>query len=397
MSGYRPSAPSDEVRDDLQAALETGERLAASIRSTIVEAGGSIPFARFMELALYTPGLGYYSAGAVKLGHLPTDGSDFVTAPELTPLFGRTVARALAAALPPDERCITEFGGGSGALAADLLGEFDALGITLDRYRIVEVSADLRDRQRATLARRAPAALARVEWLDALPDRLEGVVVGNELLDALPVDAVIRRDGRWLERHVVIREQAFTFDERPADQALVRSLDDAVPDAASLPDGYATERHRAADAFVATVVARLSPDATAWLFDYGFPASEYFHSQRSMGTLTAHRAHRVVDDVLGAVGLQDVTAHVDFTSVARSAASAGGRVLGYTSQAAFLLNAGVLDLLGVADGSPQWARRVAAVQRLLSEAEMGELFKVIVLGKCDRSLKGFDRDRSAAL
>ncbi len=384
-----PSAEARAVRD----------RLVARIGDEIESAGGWIPFARFMELALYAPGLGYYSAGATKFGRMPEDGSDFVTAPELTPLFARTLARGIADALPADERCITEFGGGSGRLAAGLLDEFAALGVEVDRYRIVEVSADLRTRQRATIECRAAPHAGRVEWVEALPDRLPGVVLANEVLDAMPVHCVVRRGAGWVERGVVADEGGLAYADRVATPALVASIRDAIPCEADLPDDYQTERHSTQEAFVRTVLDAMTPAATLFLFDYGFPASEYFHPQRAMGTLVAHRAHRVGSDLLADPGLQDLTAHVDFSAVARAARDAGGRVLGYASQAAFLLDLGILDVAqaGMRTNPESWARDASALQRLLSEAEMGELFKVMALGKRSKEIAGFSRDRSQSL
>ena len=370
--------------------------LVALIRDDIEAHGGWIPFARFMELALYAPGLGYYSAGAQKIGTRPDDGSDFTTAPERTPLFAQALARPIAALIAEGAASIVEFGAGSGALARDLLTALEAADALPDRYDIVEVSAELRARQQATIAASVPRLASRVRWLTAWPEFIDGVVVANEVLDALPVRWVVKAEAGWQERGVVAREQGLAFEDRRIGEALLA----AIPLRDTLPVGYQTERHEALDGWVATLVERMSPDAAALLIDYGFPASEYFHAQRGVGTLIAHYRHRATTDVLSRIGLQDLTAHVDFSAVARSAAAAGGQVVGYATQQAFLLDCGIAELVGTAsDVDPRtWAKRAAALQMLLSEAEMGELFKVIGLAKRPRYVRGFARsDRRVAL
>ncbi len=353
-----------------------------------------------MELALYAPGLGYYSAGAAKLGSDPRDGSDFTTAPELTPLFARALARPVAEILRGTNASLFELGGGSGRLAADLLLELEALDALPSRYDMLDVSADLRERQAATLAQRAPHLQDRVRWLAALPESIDGVVIGNEVLDAMPVDCVVRASDGWLERGIAVDDRgALMYRDRPAAAALKGAIRGAIPDAGALAIGYATEIHRTASAFVQTLVARMSNRSTMLLIDYGFPASEHFHSQRSGGTLMAHYRHRSSPDVLARVGLQDVTAHVDFSAVARAARDAGGTVIGYTSLASFLLDCGILQLIdGAPDDVKRWAPQAAALQKLLSQAEMGELFKVIAIARSDHPFIGFESsDRRAAL
>ena len=381
-------------------AAAVSARLHALIRDEIDAHDGWIPFARFMELALYAPSLGYYSAGAAKLGSDPRDGSDFTTAPELTPLFARALARPVAEILRDTKGSILELGGGSGKLAADLLLELEALGVLPLRYDMLDVSADLRDRQAATIARRAPHLAARVRWLDALPEAIDGVVIGNEVLDAMAVDCVVRGSAGWLERGIVVdRHGTLSYRDRPASEALCEAIGNAVPDADARPIGYTSEVHRTASAFVRTLVARISDRSTLLLIDYGFPASEYFHPQRSSGTLMAHYRHRSTPDVLARVGLQDVTAHVDFSAVARAAREAGGTVVGYTSLGSFLLDCGILQLIDAApDDAKRWAPQAAALQKLLSEAEMGELFKVIAIARSQRPATGFgSSDRSGSL
>lgn len=340
--------------------------LARLIRRAIGEAGGWLPFDRYMALALYAPGLGYYANAGRKFGLMPQSGSDFVTAPELTPVFGQTLARQVAQAL---EACksteVHEFGAGSGALAEQLL---EALGPRVSRYTIVDLSGSLRQRQRERLARFGEV----VQWIDALPERFSGVVVGNEVLDAMPVKLLAFEGERWAERGVVVQGEAFAWEDRPTDAR--------PPHAAPFPAGTVTEIHPQAEAFIATLGDRLTRGA-AFFIDYGFPEAEYYHPQRDGGTLMCHRAHQADTDPLADVGEKDITAHVNFTGIALAAQEAGFEVLGYTSQARFLLNCGVLEVLQGAD-----VLGIAHAQKLLQEHEMGELFKVIGFARgCDAS------------
>ncbi|WP_395056115.1 class I SAM-dependent methyltransferase [Polaromonas sp.] len=331
--------------------------LAGRIREAIAAAGGWISFDRFMALALYTPGLGYYANSSRKFGLMPGSGSDFVTAPELSPRFGQALARQVGQALQAtatDE--VWEFGAGSGALAQQLLG---ALGPQVTRYTIVDLSGTLQARQRERLATWGD----RVRWVSELPAHMQGAVVGNEVLDAMPVQLLVRRDGAWFERGVAVHEDRFVHADQPT--ALHPPYD--VPDS----HAYLTEIHPQAEAFVATLADRLQAGAV-FLMDYGFPEHEYYHPQRAMGTLMCHRGHRVDADALQDVGEKDITAHVNFSGIALAGQESGLQVLGYTSQARFLLNCGVLD--GMEDAP--LAERVM-VQKLVNEHEMGELFKVI--------------------
>ncbi|CAN0623937.1 conserved protein of unknown function [Burkholderia multivorans] len=379
-------------------ALAQSETLAARLRGEIAAAGGWLPFSRFMEQALYAPGLGYYSGGARKFGRRAEDGSDFVTAPELSPLFAHTLARPVAEALAASgTRRVMEFGAGTGKLAAGLLEALDALQVELDEYAIVDLSGELRERQRATIEAVAPGLAARVRWLDALPERFEGVVVGNEVLDAMPVRLFAKADGAWRERGVALdAQQAFVFADRPPapgdTPALLTEIDAG--------DGYVTETHEAAIAFTRTVCAMLARGAV-FLIDYGFPEHEYYHPQRARGTLMCHYRHRAHDDPFLYPGLQDITAHVEFTGIYEAGVETGADLLGYTSQARFLLNAGITDALAAIDPSDvtQFLPAANAVQKLISEAEMGELFKVIAFSRgIDGTLDAFARgDRSHTL
>ncbi len=356
-------------------------QLSDLICSVIARHGGWLPFDRFMALALYAPGLGYYARGDRQFGVLPSSGSDFVTAPELSPLFGQALARQIGQALEgsgTDE--VWEFGAGSGVLARELL---DTLGPRVKRYTIVDVSGALRDRQREVLH----LYLDRVHWVDEWPETLQGVMVGNEVLDAMPVQ-LLHFDGQhWHERGVALRESAdgtrhaappWAWADRRSD--LRPPVDDVGSLAMAAGAAFTTEIHPQAEAFIATLADRLQRGA-AFFIDYGFPAAEYYHPQRSAGTLMCHRAHQADPDPLADVGAKDITAHINFTGIALTAQAAGLQVLGYTSQARFLMNCGLLNLLQDAD-----IRTIANAQKLLTEHEMGELFKVIGFAKqCDRA------------
>ena len=383
-----------------ESAVEHGDaRLLRRIVDEIERSGGWIRFSRFMELALYEPGLGYYSAGRAKIGNDPRDGSDFVTAPELSPLFARSLARPVAEILAGSGNTIVELGGGTGRLAADLMLELETLGRAPSQYLLLDVSADLRERQRKTLTTRVPHLVDRVRWIDALPDRIEGAVVGNEVLDALPVDIVVFDGEQWRVRGVAVRGGALQYADGPLPADLADEFVHALPDAAGFPPGYETELHSAGGGLVASLLDRMTPDSVALFIDYGFPRSEYYHLQRGTGTLMAHRRHRSSTDLLADPGSQDLTAHVDFSAVARAARSVGAQVLGYASQSSFLIDCGIAERLeGSVDDTRGWASQASALNVLLSESEMGELFKVIALGQRPRSLTGFRRgDRSGAL
>jgi SAM-dependent MidA family methyltransferase len=338
--------------------------LARLVAAVIDRAGGWIPFSRYMALALYAPGLGYYASGRRVVGRMPGSGSDFVTAPELSPLFGRALARQVAQALDAsgtDE--VWEFGAGSGALAAELM---QSLGDRVRRYSIVEVSASMRERQREATR----AFSDRVAWLDELPARMRGVVVGNEVLDAMPVDLVHFDGTTWQERGVARAGEgiaAFAWADRPTDRR--------PPVAGPFAAGTTTELHAQATAFVATLADRLERGA-AFLVDYGFPEAEYYHPQRWQGTLMCHRAHRADTDPLADIGLKDITSHLDFSALALAGQDAGLDVIGYASQASFLLDCGIGELVESAD-----LRARADAMKLLNEHEMGELFKVLAFAR----------------
>jgi SAM-dependent MidA family methyltransferase len=337
-------------------------RLRGAIAEAIAEADGWLSFERFMELALYAPGLGYYANDSRKFGWMPASGSDFVTAPELSPLFGQSLAVQVAAWLKAaGADTVVEFGAGSGALAEQLL---DALGEQVQRYQIVDLSGVLRQRQAQRLARFGE----RVQWLDAMPEAVEGVVLGNEVLDAMPVQLLHWDGAQWHERGVAADGQG-GFAWADADTAA------RPPHDARFVPGSVTELHRQAEAFVATLAGCLVRGAALFI-DYGFPEAEYYHPQRLGGTLMCHRGHRADGDPLVDVGLKDITAHVNFTGIALAGQDAGLEVLGYTTQARFLINCGIVPLMEAAG-----VRERAAALKLVTEHEMGELFKVLAFGR----------------
>ena len=353
-------------------------RVVAHVRDELERSGGFISFTRYMESVLYAPALGYYVAGARKFGAA----GDFVTGPELTPLYGAAIARQLAPILAATRgRHIVELGAGSGALAASVLNALAACGAASSHYRILEVSPPLRALQRATIERHAPSEVVRVEWLDRLPAAIDGAVVMNEVLDAIAPRLLARKGGQWLERGVVWNDDALAWGERPLDDARAR----AIAEARFPREGdYASEVNPAAEALVTTLAQRIASGALL-IIDYGFPQHEYYHPQRSEGTLVGHYRHRVHADPFLWPGLSDLTSHVDFTAIANAAERGGLRVAGFATQASFLLGCGILDRLRDV-GAPETAsylRATAAVQQLLSPAEMGELFKVLLLARGD--------------
>lgn len=373
-------------------ALKHSQQLGELIHHDIALQGGWIPFSRFMELALYAPGLGYYSAGASKFGAA----GDFITAPELSPLFGRTLARQLADIMTLSTPHILELGAGSGKLALDVLTELERLQQLPASYSILEVSADLRQRQQALLHKRLPHLIERIKWLDTLPAEISGAVIGNEVLDALPVHLLHWSDSRILERGVASKGNNFIWEERlpeiPALLELTRQY--------NVPDDYLSEISLSVRGLIGSLCERLSRGAMLFI-DYGFGAREYYHLQRSSGTLMCHYRHLAHDDPFYLVGLQDITAHVDFTAVAESAIDHGANLLGYTSQAHFLINGGITNLISNVspDNLREYLPLSAQIQKLTSPAEMGELFKVIALGKgIDTPLRNFlSGDKSRTL
>lgn len=389
--GHASDGASVDLSQQPTAHTRPPNALLARIRQAIASAGGWLPFDAFMQMALYEPGLGYYSHSRPKIGRMPANGSasgrqpgsDFVTAPEISPLFGQCIAAQIAQALShTGVDTVYEFGAGNGTLARDILRQ---IGGQVARYCIVDVSGALRARQAETLAEFGD----QVQWLSELPPAIHGVLLGNEVLDAMPVKLLARHaNGCWSERGVSLDDsQTLSWQDRPtalrppcdpwqddeADSATAPPADAAGGDAAQALS-YLTEIHPWADAFIRTTSERLRQGAALWI-DYGFGEAEYYHPQRRTGTLVCHHQHRMDDQPLQHVGEKDITSHVDFTAVAVAAQHAGLEVLGYTTQAHFLINCGIQRLLEQAT----LPERIMAA-KLLHEHEMGELFKVIMLG-----------------
>lgn len=369
-----PTIPDTSLPIPSPAAAQHSKHLIDLIQRDIVANDGWISFARYMELALYAPGLGYYTAGAHKFG----EAGDFITAPELSPLFGRTLARQVVEIMASSSANIMELGAGSGKLAADILSELEQLDQTPDNYYILEVSADLRARQQTLLQQRLPHLFSRIHWLDALPDNFSGAILANEVLDALPVHLVHWQDSALNEIGVAYSEQGFVWQERAI------ANDDLLLAAQKInvPDDYSSEICLAARGLINSLASRLTSGAMIFI-DYGFGAREYYHPQRTTGTLMCHYRHRAHDDAFFLPGLQDITAHVNFTDIAEIGIDAGLELLGYTNQAFFLINNKITDQLNEtpAENLLEYLPLSAQLQKLTSPAEMGELFKVIALGK----------------
>ncbi len=372
------------------------EQLGLLIQDRIEKAAGWIDFSQFMQLALYAPGLGYYSAGSQKFSQLQKDGGDFVTAPEISPLFGQTLAQQAAQIFQIMRGDLLELGAGTGKLTAELLLTLAELNSLPQQYFILEVSEHLRQVQRETLQAKLPKhLLQRVQWLSALPSNFNGVVLANEVLDAIPVHIVHATEQGLCERGVAWQD-GFVWQDKVLEQAPLLALAQQQ----HLPGGYLTEFCPAASALMASLALSLQRGAII-LIDYGFSAREYYHPQRNQGTLMCHYQHYAHTDPLINVGLQDITAHVDFTRMAYAGVEQGLSLAGYCSQAQFLMNAGILQLM--AQVSPQdvsrYAPLAAAAQKLLSPAEMGDLFKVMAFTKnLSEPLIGFSRgDKSHTL
>ena len=358
----------------------------------------TLRFDEFMRLALYDPTHGYYSQGKRIFGGQ----GDFITAPEISTLFGHTIGLALKSVIEGCGKAVWEFGAGRGRLAADIL---NTVGDAIETYHIVDVSGGLQAQQREWITHYAPKHAHKVRWETKLPERIEGVVIGNEVLDAIPVRLWRWMSGQVQELFVQYDEtrNKLEFVEQAAEPVLAQKVSALHAAHGPWPEGYQSEWNQQAEGFVSTVTNKLH--GLAVFIDYGFPQHEYYHPQRSTGTLVAHRAHKMHSDVLQSIGLQDITAHIDFTSVYEALIQQGGELLGYASQAGFLLQAGILALLNnqeveLSTSAIKAAQAKHAVQTLLSEAEMGELFKVIVwckgiepdqwalcdlLRRCDRS------------
>ncbi len=390
MPNHSLPAPSPE-------ALAHSTACAAMLREAIRDAGGWLSFADFMTRALYAPGLGYYAAGARKFGQA----GDFITAPEISSLFGQCIARSVAETIVASMGNLLELGPGTGKLAFDVLSALEKLDALPRKYFLLEVSADLRQRQRETLSGLSPSLFARCEWINSLPVYFVGAIIANVVLDVLPVHLVVFGNGKMVERGVSWRDDQFVWQDAPVLSLDVQAMTDTVNRAVfnhTPPAGYVSEFAPQANALAASLVYALR-DGVILLIDYGFRRAEFYHPDRHMGTLMCHYRHHAHTDVFLYPGLQDITAHVDFTSIAEAGMEAGGALIGYATQANFLLGAGITDL--IAQHDPDQAAGYLALtnqaQRLLSPAEMGEFFKVIGFAKGAHTIAALENVRQLPL
>lgn len=354
------------------------QQLCELVQKKIIASGGWINFADFMQMALYTPALGYYSGELPKFGNASNGGGDFVTAPQLTPLFAQSLAKQVAQVLSLTQGDVLELGAGTGELAADLLLALAHLGQLPNQYAILEVSSHLRSIQQENLKQKLPIALfEKVIWLDTLPTNFVGMILGNEVLDAIPVHLLVKKEGKLFERGV-----GFDHDFKWQDYPLQNNALSKQLEAVQLPDDYVTEVCPAASGLIRSLASALQTGVIL-MIDYGFSASEYYHPQRNEGTLMCHYQHYAHSNPFINLGLQDITAHVNFTAIAAAGLAQGLSLHGYCNQAQFLINCGILDLLSLI--SPEhietYMPMSTAVQKLLSPAEMGDLFKVISFTK----------------
>jgi SAM-dependent MidA family methyltransferase len=369
------------------AAQAHSARLQRVIAEEMADNGGRLSFARFMELALYAPGLGYYSGGSPKLG----PEGDFMTAPEWSHLFSRCLARQVAQVLVAlGGGDVLEVGGGSGVMAADILESLLADDCLPRRYYILELSADLRDRQQSLLKNRLPHIQDRIIWLERLPEPgFRGVIVANELLDALPVHCFTIAEAGAAELYVERRDEQWSWCQGEPSSAELSGRIEGLQQAEDLPVGYISEINLAAEAWVASMAEMLAAGLLL-LIDYGFPRREYYHPQRNRGTLMCHYRHRAHANPFILVGLQDITAHVEFTALAEAAYAAGMKVAGYTTQAAFLMAQGITEFMSEADDELTRLRWAQQIKKLTMPHEMGDLFKVLALTReFDEPLRGF--------
>lgn len=373
-------------------ALAQSMALVEIIQTEINSNNGWISFAQFMQLALYAPNLGYYSGGSQKLGDAVKGGGDFITAPQITPLFAQSLAKQVVQILQITQGSLLELGAGTGQLAVDLL-----LALSLNKqlpmhYYILEVSNHLRQVQRETINKHLPTELAKkVIWLETLPQEFTGVILGNEVLDAIAVHILTNTEHGWQERGVSVYDNGINSEFIWRDQAIANDSLRKMAEQHALPNEYVTEFCPAANGLIASLASVLK-HGVILMIDYGFGAAEYYHPQRNQGTLMCHYQHYAHSNPLIYAGLQDMTAHVNFTEIAETAFSHGLSVAGYASQAQFLINCGITELLNQLspDDFATYLPAVAAVQKLVSPAEMGDLFKVIALTQnIDASLLGF--------
>lgn len=377
MSLQPTSPPPSEI------ALAHSQSVLTLIKEQILASDGWIPFEQFMNLALYAPGMGYYSSGATKLG----SAGDFVTAPEISSLFGRTLALQLAQISQQlKQAAILEFGAGSGKLALDILLELEKTAALPQKYLILEVSAELRQRQQTLLTSEAPHLMHRVEWLEQLPDPFSGIILANEVLDAMPVHLAVWQDDAILERGVIWQNNQFAWQDRPVHDtdlyAICSQLTPRInPDNQSGLE-YVSEINLAAAGFIRSL-AKILQQGVILLIDYGFGCNEYYHPQRNQGTLMCHYRHHAHDNPFYLPGLQDITSHVDFSAITDAAVDSDLTLLGYTTQAFFLINSGITQILAQTpiEDITRYLPQSNQLQKLVNPAEMGELFKVIAYGK----------------
>ena len=356
------------------AAQQSSANLQTLLAEEIKKYGNWIPFSRFMELVLYAPQYGYYTGGSHKIGN----NGDFITAPTLTPLFARTLARQLQELLPQTAGNIYEFGAGTGQLAADLLNN---LSDGINRYYIIEISPELAARQKDLIQTLAPQAAQKIIHLSALPETFDGIIIGNEVLDAMPVEIIRKDEGSSFEHvGVCLDNDRFTYSARPLHDLQLSALASLYFPKISSP--YTSELHPQQYAFIRTLASRLEHGCMIFI-DYGFDAAQYYHPQRDQGTLIGHYRHHVIHNPFDFIGLADLTAHVNFTDIAQAGTDAGLDLIGYLPQSHFLLNLGITELLAQTGktNSAAYIREAAAVQKLIDQHEMGELFKVIAFGK----------------
>lgn len=385
---YQSSRDSKELPVPPELAQQHSKKLIAEIKNEIDNNDGVISFQRYMEQVLYAPGLGYYAAGSEKLGQA----GDFVTAPEITPLFSHALAKAILPAINK-ESIILEVGAGRGRMAADILVYLQQQNKLPREYWILELSADLRERQKNTIKETIPEFLQQVKWLDNLPEQFSGVVLANELLDAMPVQLFQKSKNDINEVNVGWKEDKFVFQLQSSfDQRLIMRVKDIEDELGqALPAGYLSEVNFAAEDWIKSIAEKLQSGIVV-LIDYGFPRHEYYHEQRSQGTIMCHYRHRTHPDVFVFPGLQDITAHVDFTAMADAALESGMRVMGYTNQASFLMGAGLVELAAENNNNALMNELEIAsqIKKLTLPHEMGELFKVIGFSKdCDVVLPAF--------
>jgi SAM-dependent MidA family methyltransferase len=369
------------IPDNIAKAIST--TLQQRIRHTIQAEHGWISFSDYMRMALYTPGLGYYSAGSIKLGLQ----GDFTTAPEITPLFGMTLANTIAPVLMQTKGDILEFGAGSGRLAVSIMQALAQQHTLPGRYAILEVSADLRERQQAYIRQHVPHLYPQFVWYDTLPNNFNGVMLGNEVLDAMPCHLIYQQHGTLFERGVSMNTEAdFIFQDQPlTNPALQAALSHLI-----LPNGYLTEIQLEAQGFIHSLAQSLH-QGIILLIDYGFEEEEYYHPQRCNGTLMCHYRHHMHTDPFFYPGLQDITTHINFTALNKTAEHAGLHLAGYATQAQYLLAAGLFDRVTTAQNDASWYPISQAIQLLTSPAEMGDIFKVIAFSKpISFVLPGFD-------